>query len=273
MKNPVMDAVQSEDGLWTASFKLVPGRIGGELTIALRKQCACSRPIALVELRDGLKNLGRDELFSKSHLGLRGLAWENFLQCLNESMESYGIVECIDKAHFLAQVAAESDSLRTTAEYRNRDGSNPSRWSRYSGGARYHGRGLIQLTHDHNYRKYSEYVGVDYVSEPDMVGSQIEVAVDSACWYWRKGSAWGDLSSRARSNDFIMVTVGVNGGFNHYAQRKLHLQSLAEVFSVHSCGVHAGANFDIYNFVDSALSRTRNGPIVWRRDLGECDAL
>lgn len=269
----ILSARQSEDGRWTAMFTLVPGARGSELTVSLGSQCACERDITLEELKSGLAGIGTGDLFAASPHGLAGTPWEEFLVCLNGSMEQYGIHDCIDKAHFLAQVAVESDSLRTTAEYRNRDGSYPSRWQRYSGGVEYHGRGLIQLTHDHNYRKYSRHAGVDYVATPELVASELQVAVDSACWFWRHGSAWGDLSPRARSNDFIWITMGVNGGFNHHHQRKQHLQSLARSLRVSACEVHQEAVFEQYRFDDSALTRTRNGPRYWRNQLGGRDAI
>lgn len=41
--------------------------------------------------------------------------------------------------------------------------------SHYGGGGRYHGRGLIHITHDYNYRAVGDKIGVDLVSNPDLV--------------------------------------------------------------------------------------------------------
>lgn len=273
MTTRAVSARQSEDGRWAAKFHLVPDSIGGELVISLVRQCACQRSLTLGELKSGLRDLADGELFSASEHGLAGTSWAEFLDSLNTSFAEYAIDDCIDKAHFLAQVAVESDSLRTTAEYRNHDGSYPSAWHGYSGGANYHGRGLIQLTHDHNYRKYSEHVGFDYVSDPDRLARSLAASVDSACWFWRSGSAWGDLSPRSKANDFIWITIGVNGGFNHHVERKRNLQNLVEALDVPSCVKHGNASFAEYHLKDSALSNTRNGPVYWRRQLGDRDAL
>ncbi len=41
--------------------------------------------------------------------------------------------------------------------------------SHYGGGGRYHGRGLIHITHDYNYRAVGDRIGVDLVANPDLV--------------------------------------------------------------------------------------------------------
>lgn len=41
--------------------------------------------------------------------------------------------------------------------------------SKYSGGTDYRGRGYIQLTHDYNYKKYGDRIGVDLVANPDAL--------------------------------------------------------------------------------------------------------
>ena len=48
--------------------------------------------------------------------------------------------------------------FRTASEYKKRNGSYPAGWSNYSGGAKYHGRGLIQVTHNYNYKKYWDFI-------------------------------------------------------------------------------------------------------------------
>ncbi|GAB2627399.1 glycoside hydrolase family 19 protein [Novilysobacter erysipheiresistens] len=255
---------------WEGMVRLAPETQEPEVVVTI-PACACDRDISLDELLDGFSNLGSESLFSASSHGLAGTEMGEFLGHLNVSMKSYGIASCIDKAHFLAQVAIESDRLRTTEEYRNRDGSHPSGWDNYSGGAEYHGRGLIQLTHDHNYRKYSEHAGIDCVSNPEIVAADLSVAVDSSCWYWRHGSAWGDLSPRAKSNDFVWATMGVNGGFNHYSERLTMLQELARAFDVAQCLKYGSLDFSTYKFSASALNRTRNGPVIWRKYFGERD--
>jgi predicted chitinase len=41
--------------------------------------------------------------------------------------------------------------------------------SHYGGGGKYHGRGLIHITHDYNYKAVGDRIGVDLVANPDLV--------------------------------------------------------------------------------------------------------
>ncbi|RCV46680.1 hypothetical protein SEVIR_9G555700v4 [Setaria viridis] len=48
----------------------------------------------------------------------------------------------------------------------------------------YYGRGPIQLTHDYNYRQAGKALGLDLVSNPDLVSSDPVVAFKTAIWFW-----------------------------------------------------------------------------------------
>lgn len=50
-------------------------------------------------------------------------------------------------------------------------------------GAKYHGRGFIQLTGRDNYRMASEALGLDLINHPELA-SKPEVAAKIAVWYW-----------------------------------------------------------------------------------------
>ena len=54
--------------------------------------------------------------------------------------------------------------------------------TKYSGGSRYRGRGLIHITHDYNYRAVGEKIGVDLVSNPELVNDP-RYAVPAALAY------------------------------------------------------------------------------------------
>ncbi len=69
----------------------------------------------------------------------------------------------------LATVRIETNpDLAPIEEYRNADGSIPPGWHSYGGGARYHGRGFIQLTHDFNYATYGDLISVDLIANPEL---------------------------------------------------------------------------------------------------------
>lgn len=126
-------------------------------------------------------------------------------------------------AHFLAQLAHESDGFRTTTEYAsgkayngrvdlgNRKGTND--------GVTYKGRGLIQLTGRFNYQKMSEKLGVDLIKKPALA-AQFPYAALTAAYYWRDRG----LNALADVDDIDAVTRRINGGYNGLADRKLYLR-------------------------------------------------
>lgn len=95
-----------------------------------------------------------------------------------------------EMAAFLAQMAHESGNFK----YRREIGGG---YARYGGGgpytapdgktypAKYHGRGYIQLTHDYNYKKYGEELGIDLLKNPELA-MQGDVAAKIAVSYWNQ---------------------------------------------------------------------------------------
>jgi len=80
-------------------------------------------------------------------------------------------------AHFMGQVAIETDYFKTLEEY------GPGK-DRYGGGKRYKGRGFLQLTHKDNYEaagKALNYAGL--ADDPDLVLDR-ELAADTSFWFW-----------------------------------------------------------------------------------------
>ena len=159
--------------------------------------------------------------------------------------------------HFLAQCAIESDCFSTVEENRNADGSIPVGWNRYDGGSFYHGRGLIQITHNHRYSAYLETVGLALSNENvELLSNDLHHIVYSSVWYWVAGSAWGDIRSFADDNDFLKVTISVNGGYNHVKERN---ESLLKLRSIISCDNVNFTNmiFKGYLFSESGIRNTR----------------
>jgi hypothetical protein len=112
-------------------------------------QCLCGRDIELKHLESAIEGKASVEnLFSRSsYADITSISADIFLKELNAAMNFYGVSTCLDKMHFLAQCLVETDFFRTTEEYKNKDGTTPSKWDEYGGGSFYHGRGLIQITH------------------------------------------------------------------------------------------------------------------------------
>jgi predicted chitinase len=121
-------------------------------------------------------------------------------------------------AHLISQLAHETDGFRAIEEYRNKDGSTPKYWYNYDGGSHAHGRGLMHLTHAKNYEKYFKYRGYKEVNY-DLLVTDIVHIVGSGMYYWKHGSAWGNINQYAGDDDPIMVTMAINGGFNGLKKR------------------------------------------------------
>jgi putative chitinase len=74
-------------------------------------------------------------------------------------------------------------------------------------GAKYIGRGLIQLTGKDNYRAFGEAIGEDLVANPQLV-EEPRYAALSAGWFWNKRG----LNALADAMDVETMTVRINGG-------------------------------------------------------------
>ena len=178
---------------------------------------------------------------------------EKFVGPLNDTMERYAINTPLRKAHFLAQIAHESNELESVVEnlnysqarltqvfpryfrtieesapynrqpekianrvYSNRMGNGDEA----SGdGWKFRGRGLIQLTGKENYKKASDEIGVDFISNPDLVQGPVYASL-TAGWYWDSR----ELNSWADKDNCYKVTLQINGGTIGIESRELYLE-------------------------------------------------
>lgn len=107
--------------------------------------------------------------------------------------------------------ATVESSMRPIHEY-----GTPADWAGYSGGAAYAGRGFIQLTHDCNYRAYSDAINelwqaggaIDLVARPDDALDP-DVAAAVLALYFRDHQ---QLLDGARTGDWVAVRRAVLGG-------------------------------------------------------------
>jgi predicted chitinase len=87
-------------------------------------------------------------------------------------------------------------------------------------GAKYKGRGYIQLTGKYNYKKAGEALGLPLAEKPELV-ERPEVAAKVAVWFWQQR-----VSNKAISYDNVKdVTKGINPGLKHLDQRSDKLKS------------------------------------------------
>jgi putative chitinase len=131
-----------------------------------------------------------------------------------------GMTPRLRLCHFLAQAAHETDRFRTLEEY-----GGAAWFARYDGrrdlgntqagdGARFHGRGIFQLTGRFNYRRYGALVGLDLEANPDLA-REPAVSLAIAFAYWRERG----IDAAADADDVEHVTRLINGGRNGLAQR------------------------------------------------------
>ncbi|MEF8749066.1 MAG: glycoside hydrolase family 19 protein [Candidatus Accumulibacter propinquus] len=113
-----------------------------------------------------------------------------------------------------------SKYLSGSAYYNPTNGNSAS-----DDGHKYKGRGLLHLTWKNNYRRASNGLNdaygagtYDLVNDFISVSENPIVAARTAAWYWKNGSAWGNLNSivdRVNYSDqinFEATIRGVRGG-------------------------------------------------------------
>ena len=149
---------------------------------------------------------------------------------INLTLHRYEINTAERIAAFLAQVGHESGRLLyaretwgpTAAQQRYEGRSDLGNIQR-GDGKRYMGRGLIQITGRANYQQVSDALGVDFVSNPELLESTLYASL-SAGWYWdsRRLNRWAD------SGDFERITRRINGGVNGLEDRYALLEAARE---------------------------------------------
>ena len=139
------------------------------------------------------------------------------------AMEAGEINTRLRRASFLAQIGHESGSLLYSKEL-----GGPQYFAKYDGrkdlgnmqpgdGARFCGRGLIQVTGRANYAKASQALFGDarLLTNPELL-EQPEWAAKSATWYWTTRN----LNALADQDRFTDITKAINGGTNGLEDRK-----------------------------------------------------
>jgi putative chitinase len=184
-------------------------------------------------------------------LGIEG----KWLEPLLETFEKYDISTPKRQAYFIGQCMHESGGFKQLKENLNYSAKGlmatwPSRFPDtdtaekyernpekiankvYAGrmgntedgdGAKYIGRGLIQLTGKENYANCGSAIGVDLVANPDLLATPKYAAL-SAGWFWnRKG-----LNALADADDIDTITKRINGGLIGIADRKAKVEMVSK---------------------------------------------
>lgn len=174
---------------------------------------------------------------------------EAYLPSLNDWFRRRSMTSCINRAHFLAQAIHESGEFQFTRELGTNLSYDPWR-----------GRGLIQITFENNYAAYGAFAGVD-VTSGDEARARMEQtphSVGSAFWYW---SVSRSLDAYGEADDFIWLTISVNGGLNGYDHRLRVANAGIRALGIQSCAVK---NIDgVYRLEDSNAYSNRRGCFAW----------
>lgn len=178
-----------------------------------------------------------------------------FTPALREAMQRFGIDRSLRRAAaFIAQVGHESGQFRWMQEIwgptaQQKRYEPPSPLARRLGntqrgdGARYKGRGPIQLTGRANYRAYGTLLGLDLEGAPEQAATP-EVGFAIAGLYWQRNG----LNELADADDFTAITRRINGGTNGLEERRrfydLALRVLADVYPARATRARRAAASD-----------------------------
>lgn len=152
--------------------------------------------------------------------------FDNSREQVSELLSKSGISDNkLVLAHFLGQMSHESAGFKALVEFRS-DKSSELKYGhktrvgkilgndRKGDGAKFKGRGIIQLTGRWNYTDMSKKLNIDLVNKPELA-SIPEIAFKIAIQYWvDKG-----LTALAAEDNVRVVTKKINGGFNGITDR------------------------------------------------------
>jgi putative chitinase len=188
---------------------------------------------------------------------LRGHIPESIIAQIPETAEKFNITTPLRLAHFLSQCSHESGGFKIFQENLNysADGlrrifpkyfpgnlaesyaRNPEKIASkvYGGrmgngneatkeGFKFRGRGALQTTGKDNYRRLGEFLGVDLISNPDLVATKYPLA--SAAFFFQSNKLWSICDEGADTKTITKLTRRINGGviglehrikeFNHF---------------------------------------------------------
>lgn len=144
----------------------------------------------------------------------------SFVVPLNGAMHEFHINSPIRQAAFIAQIAHESGELRYVEEIASGsayEGRKDLGNTQPGDGMKYKGRGLIQITGRNNYLECGKALGVDLITNPELLETN-DLACRSAAWFW----ASRGLNDLADKGDYIRICRRINGGLNGLKERQAY---------------------------------------------------
>ena len=118
----------------------------------------------------------------------------------------------------VANTIAGKPELIANLVYSSRMGNGPAESGE---GWKFRGRGLKQLTGKNNYTRCGAALGLDLVTNPDLL-LEPSAAARSAGWFWKTNN----LSKFADIGDMEGMTKKINGGLIGIADRKARYEKV-----------------------------------------------
>lgn len=195
-----------------------------------------------------------------TRMGVSQANAEKYCSFLNEACARFSINSRARICAFISQICEESGNLSATTENLNYTAAGIMRirtgWSAeraqsvvaggpqsianalYGGtlgntdagdGYKYRGRGFIQLTFKGNYAASGKGLGVDLVSNPDLVATP-EYCALTAAEYWARNGC-NQMSDPDTMDAVVAVTKKINGGYINLATRQANWNKAKAVFA------------------------------------------
>lgn len=153
-------------------------------------------------------------------------------QALEPAMVRFDVIGRLRATQFLAQIAHESAGFRYLRELGSRDyftrmyEHRRDLGNREPGdGARFCGRGYIQITGRDNYEAVAAATGLPCVDRPEIL-EQPENAALATCWWWKQHGC----NEIADDANFERLTRRINGGLNGYGDRVTYLRKVQSLW-------------------------------------------
>lgn len=275
-------------------------------------KCFCNRDITEEEfknifekLRDSEPKVKRDSKYvllnaknceiNSTERNIKKLTAE-----FNTIINRYKINLCIQKIHLLSQVYWESDRFRTSLEYGNGNRYEPGRHPeaekngniKIGDGARYRGRGFMQLTWRNTQIKYLKYaqknlnntlVGVKETEIEErennyqiLISDKLRYSLDSAGWFWSiEGKAdFQKKQNKVKYKEILdktlneislfgdtyqeRISIIVNGGVNGKEERAKYYSELKKIFNYTECINNSDVSKDKNENIETISDNVQN---------------
>lgn len=160
------------------------------------------------------------ERIAEAFPGAKVSAIRRYWPAIQAALQEFELTTPPLVAYALGTIAAESAGFVPLTEYRSKYNTLHQPYDRYEGraslgntqpgdGARFPGRGFIQLTGRDNYQRYGERLGVDLLSDPDKANDPVIAARLLALFI---ADHKADIQSALRAGRMERARRIVNGG-------------------------------------------------------------